>query len=156
MIKTNTNDNDDQFNLNRFVIAQEKVYDTALSELRNGEKLTHWMWFIFPQIEGLGITPTSKYYAIKNLEEARQYLHHPVLGARLLECAEAVLAVQGSSASDIFGYPDYLKLKSSMTLFSSVADTDSVFVHILDKYFNGERDMKTVELLEMQKKRELR
>lgn len=156
MIKTNTNDNDDQFNLNRFVIAQEKVYDTALSELRNGEKLTHWMWFIFPQIEGLGITPTSKYYAIKNLEEARQYLHHPVLGARLLECAEAVLAVQGSSASDIFGYPDYLKLKSSMTLFSSVAGPDSVFVRILDKYFNGERDMKTVELLEMQKKRELR
>jgi uncharacterized protein (DUF1810 family) len=156
MIKTNTNNHDDRFNLNRFMSAQEKVYDTALAELRGGEKRSHWMWFIFPQIEGLGYTPTSKYYAIKNTEEARQYLDHPVLGARLLECAEAVLAVQGISASDIFGYPDYLKLKSSMTLFSSVADPDSVFVRILEKYYNGERDTKTVELLEMQKKRKLR
>jgi len=156
MPKANAINPEDRFNLNRFLIAQEKVYDTALAELRSGEKRTHWMWFIFPQIEGLGYTPTSKYYAIKNLEEARQYLDHPVLGPRLLECSEAVLTVQGFTASDIFGYPDYLKLKSSMTLFSSVADQDSVFVRILDKYYDGERDTTTAELLQMQKTRELR
>jgi len=152
MTRANTIVPDDRFNLNRFITAQEKVYDTALAELRSGEKRTHWMWFIFPQIEGLGYTSTSKHYAIKNLEEAQEYLDHKILGSRLLECAEVVLTVQGSSASAIFGYPDYLKLKSSMTLFSSVAAPDSVFVRILDKYYDGERDAKTLELLEIQKK----
>jgi len=138
----------DPFNLNRFIIAQDKVYNTVLAELRSGEKRTHWMWFIFPQIEGLGYTSTSIYYAIKNREEAREYWDHPILGPRLLECSEAVLAVQGFTASDIFGYPDYLKLKSSMTLFASVAGSDSVFSRILDKYYNGEQDARTLELLE--------
>jgi uncharacterized protein (DUF1810 family) len=106
------------------------------------------MWFIFPQIDGLAHSATSKHYAIKSIEEARQYLNHPVLGTRLLECAETVLAIEGRSISEIFGYPDDLKLKSSMTLFASVADPHSVFVRILDKYFHGEQDAKTLHLLE--------
>jgi len=145
---------EDPYDLKRFLSAQEGVYETVLAELKGGQKRTHWMWFIFPQIEGLGYTPTSKYYAIKSLEETREYLHHQILEPRLLECSEAVLTVQNSSASDIFGYPDYLKLKSSMTLFSTVADPDSVFVRILDKYYDSERDARTLELLEMQKKSE--
>ena len=154
MTKADTINPDDRFNLNRFISAQDKVYDTALAELRSGEKRTHWMWFIFPQIEGLGYTPSSIYYAIKNREEALEYWDHPILGPRLLECSEAVMAVQGFTASDIFGYPDYLKLKSSMTLFASVAGPDSVFSRILDKYYNGEQDARTLELLELQKKSE--
>ena len=117
----NTRDQDDPFDLARFTSAQEAVYDSCAG--RNPERLqsSHWMWFIFPQIEGLGFSSTAKHYAIKSLEEARQYLDHPVLGPRLLECAEAVLAVEGRSASEIFGSPDDLKLKSCMTLFESVA-----------------------------------
>ncbi|MFN2285766.1 MAG: DUF1810 domain-containing protein, partial [Anaerolineae bacterium] len=111
---------DDAFDLSRFLKAQEPVYARVLSELRGGQKRTHWMWFIFPQIDGLGFSATTKYYAIKSLTEARYYLEHPVLAARLLECAEAVLAVKGRSISEIFGYPDDLKLKSSMTLFACV------------------------------------
>jgi uncharacterized protein (DUF1810 family) len=101
---------DDPYKLNRFVSAQERIYDRALREIRHGEKQTHWMWFIFPQIEGLGSSITSRRYAIKSVDEAQQYLNHPVLGPRLLECASAVLAVEGRSASEIFGYPDDLKL----------------------------------------------
>jgi uncharacterized protein (DUF1810 family) len=139
----------DPFDLHRFTSAQEGVYDTALSELRSGRKRTHWIWFIFPQIDGLGHSSTSIYYAIKSIEEARQYLKHPVLGARLSECAKTVLAVEGRTVSDIFGYPDDMKLKSSMTLFASVAeDPDSVFVKVLEKYFRGERDDRTLQLLE--------
>ena len=149
MIKaSNTTDRDDPFQLRRFTSAQEGIYDSVLAELKSGQKRTHWMWFIFPQIEGLGHSTASKYYAIKSIEEARQYLNHPVLGTRLLECAETVLAIEGRSISEIFGYPDDLKLKSSMTLFASVADPRSVFVRILDKYFQGERDVKTLHLLE--------
>jgi uncharacterized protein (DUF1810 family) len=138
----------DPFELNRFTSAQESIYERVLSELRGGQKRTHWMWYIFPQIDGLAHSSTSKYYAIKSLKEARQYLNHPVLGARLLECSEAVLAIEGRSISEIFGYPDDLKLKSSMTLFASVADPGSVFVLILDKYFHSEQDVRTLELLE--------
>ena len=138
----------DTFDLNRFTSAQQNIYDSALAELRSGQKRTHWMWYIFPQIDGLGHSTTSKHYAIKSLEEARQYLNHPVLGKRLLECAEAVYAVEGRSVSEIFGYPDNLKLKSSMTLFASVAAPGSVFARVLDKYFNGERDALTLQLLE--------
>ena len=130
------------------ISAQESIYDRALTELRNGQKRTHWMWYIFPQIDGLGHSTTSKYYAIKSIEEARQYLNHPVLGKRLLECAEAVFAAEGRSISEIFGYPDNLKLKSSMTLFACVADPYSVFSRILDKYFNGGKDALTLQLLE--------
>lgn len=138
----------DTFDLSRFTTAQESIYDSVLAELRNGQKRTHWMWYIFPQIDGLGHSATSKHYAIKSLEEARQYLNHPVLGQRLLECAEAVFTIEGRSIPEIFGYPDHLKFKSSMTLFASVAPPGSVFARILDKYFNGERDALTLQLLE--------
>ena len=141
-------DLNDQFDLNRFTSAQDGVYDNVLAELRSGQKRTHWMWYIFPQIEGLGRSATAKHYAIKSREEARQYLNHPVLGPRLLECAKEVLAIDGRTASKIFGYPDDLKLKSSMTLFASVAPPGSVFVRILDKYFHGGRDLLTLQLLE--------
>ena len=145
---SNTIDRDDPLDLSRFTKAQERIYNSFLAELRGGQKRTHWMWFIFPQIDGLAHSATSKHYAIKSIEEARQYLNHPVLGTRLLECAETVLAIEGRSISEIFGYPDDLKLKSSMTLFASVADPHSVFVRILDKYFHGEQDAKTLHLLE--------
>ncbi len=138
----------DAFDLGRFTSAQEGIYDKALAELRRGQKRTHWMWFVFPQIDGLGHSTTSKHFAIRSIEEARHYLSHPVLGPRLLECTEAVLATEGRSISQIFGYPDHLKLKSSMTLFASVADASSVFASVLDTYFNGETDDATLHILE--------
>jgi len=139
---------DDPFDLGRFTEAQKSVYTDVLEELRSGRKRTHWMWFIFPQIDGLGFSPTARRYAIKSVEEAKRYLEHPVLGKRLVECAETVHAVQGLSASDIFGYPDYLKLKSSMTLFAHVSDPGSVFERVLGKYYRGERDDKTLRILD--------
>jgi uncharacterized protein (DUF1810 family) len=139
--------NSDPDNLARFTSAQDEVYEDVLAELRSGSKQTHWMWFIFPQIEGLGRTPTSRYYSIKTREEARRYLDHPILGPRLLECAEIVLAVNGKSALDIFGSPDDMKLKSSMTLFASVETSQTVFARVLDKYFGGQRDQRTLDLL---------
>ncbi len=154
MIKSsNTLDGGDPFDLGRFLSAQEGGFDRVLAELRKGQKRTHWMWFIFPQIDGLAHSATSKYYAIKSIEEARQYLNHPVLGTRLLQCAATVLAVEGRSASEIFGYPDVLKLKSSMTLFAHVADPGSVFLRILEKYFQGEQDVRTLDLLEKLKEK---
>jgi uncharacterized protein (DUF1810 family) len=138
----------DPHNLSRFTGAQEGIYDIALAELTSGRKRSHWMWFIFPQIAGLGRSPTSMHYAIKGIDEARAYLDHPVLGPRLRECAEAVLAVEGRSVSAIFGYPDDMKLKSSMTLFAAVEDdARSVFVRVLEKYFQGERDVTTLRLI---------
>ena len=134
--------------LGRFTKAHEGIYDIALSELKKGRKRTHWMWFIFPQIDGLGHSATAKFYAIKSLEEAHQYLNHTILGTRLLECTETVLGVKARSASDIFGSPDDMKLKSSMTLFSYVANPESVFDHVLAKYFQGQRDTRTLEFLE--------
>jgi uncharacterized protein (DUF1810 family) len=145
---SDTFDRGDPFDLGRFTKAQERIYDSVLAELRSGRKRTHWMWFIFPQIDGLAYSGTSKHFAIKSIEEARRYLNHPILGSRLLECAEAVLAVEGRPVSEIFGYPDDLKLKSSMTLFAYVADPGSVFVRVLDKYFQGEQDVRTLDLLE--------
>jgi uncharacterized protein (DUF1810 family) len=138
---------DDPYDLNRFISAQEGVYDRALAELREGLKRTHWMWFIFPQIDGLGHSPTTRLYSIKSLDEARQYLGHPVLGARLVESAEAVLAVSGLSASDIFGHPDDWKLQSSMTLFALVSERGSVFERVLEKYYQGKRDARTLQIL---------
>jgi uncharacterized protein (DUF1810 family) len=138
----------DPFDLRRFVRAQEDVYDAALAELRGGRKRTHWMWFIFPQIDGLGHSSTSQYYAIKSIEEARRYLDHPILGARLRECAETVLAIEGRTAGQIFGYPDDRKLRSSMTLFARAAGSGAVFDRVLDKYFGGEPDARTLALLE--------
>ena len=137
----------DPFDLHRFISEQDKVYDRVLEELRNGRKRSHWMWYIFPQLDGLAQSTTSKYYAIKSREEAIAYLNHPVLGARLIECADTILAIEEKTVSEIFGYPDDRKLKSSMTLFSDVA-TDSLFIRVLDKYFQGERDDRTLQLLQ--------
>ena len=111
----------DPFDLQRFLSAQEGVYVAALAELRGGRKRTHWMWFVFPQFQGLGSSPTARRFAISSLDEARAYLEHPVLGARLRECADALIGLPGRNASDVFGYPDDLKLRSSMTLFDQVA-----------------------------------
>ena len=138
---------DDPHDLNRFLSAQEGVYERALAELKGGQKRTHWMWYIFPQIEGLGYSPAAKRYSIKSIEEARQYLDHPVLGKRLWECTEAVIALKGGSLSEIFGYPDDLKFKSSMTLFEKIAGPGSVFSSALDRYCHGERDAATLRLL---------
>jgi uncharacterized protein (DUF1810 family) len=137
----------DPHNLNRFVQAQEKAYARALAEIRSGRKRSHWMWYIFPQFDGLGFSPTSRRYAIKSAAEARAYLDHPVLGPRLRECAEAALGVEGRSASEIFGSPDDLKLRSCATLFAHVSPARSVFDRLLDKYYQGERDGKTLRLL---------
>jgi uncharacterized protein (DUF1810 family) len=139
---------DDRYDLNRFLSAQEGVYERALAELKGGQKRTHWMWFIFPQIDGLGYSPMAKRYALKSREEARQYLNHPVLGKRLLECTEAVVALRGGSVSEIFGYPDDLKFMSSMTLFENIAGSGSLFSFALDRYCHGERDTMTLRLLE--------
>ena len=138
---------DDTYDLKRFLSAQEGVYERALAELKGGQKRTHWIWFIFPQIDGLGYSPTAKRYSIKSMEEARQYLDDTVLGKRLLECTEAVIALKGGSVSEIFGYPDDLKFKSSMTLFEKIAGRGSVFSFALDKYCHGERDARTLRLL---------
>ena len=138
------------FDLNRFVSAQDKVYDRVLAELENGRKQSHWMWYIFPQLDGLAQSATSKHYAIKSSSEAMAYLNHPVLGRRLIECTDTILGIKGKTVSEIFGYPDDLKLKSSMTLFSEVA-ANSIFSFVLDKYFQGERDTKTLQLLKQLK-----
>lgn len=140
-------DSGDRFNLSRFTEAQERVYGVVLRELRNGRKRTHWMWFVFPQIDGLGYSTTAKHYAIKSKEEASAYLDHPVLGPRLVECAEAILAVEGRSASEIFGYPDDLKLRSSMTLFAAAAGHESIFSRVLEKFFDNTPDERTLRLL---------
>jgi uncharacterized protein (DUF1810 family) len=140
----------DPYDLNRFVAAQRGEYDQAIAEIRSGRKRSHWMWYMFPQFQGLGFSSTSRRYAIKSLVEARAYLSHPVLGPRLLECAEAVLAVQGRSAHDIFGSPDDMKLRSCATLFARVSPAGSVFERLLVQYFNGKRDVKTLELLNVE------
>ena len=138
---------DDPYALSRFARAQEGEFEQALAEITSGRKRTHWMWFIFPQLEGLGTSPISMEYAIKSLGEARAYLAHPVLGPRLLECAEAVLRVEGQSATEIFGFPDNLKLRSCATLFRCVSPPGSVFDGLIEKYFAGEPDGRTLRLL---------
>ena len=138
---------DDPYYLSRFVRAQQDDFERALAEISSGKKRTHWMWYIFPQIDGLAFSSTSKHYAIKSIEEAKAYLAHPILGPRLLECAEAVLRVEGRTATDIFGSPDDLKLRSCATLFACVSPPGSVFDRLLDKYYRGERDRKTLRLL---------
>ena len=142
-----TEPQDDRYNLARFSQAQERVYNGALAELRAGRKRSHWMWFIFPQIAGLGWSEMSQRYAITGLDEAHAYLMHPVLGPRLRECAQAVLDVEGRTASEIFGDPDDMKLRSSMTLFAHADSGDSVFVRVLQKYFGGKEDGATLRRL---------
>ena len=135
-------------NLGRFVEAQAPVHDRALAELKAGRKQSHWMWFVFPQIAGLGRSPMAQHYAIQNLAEARAFLAHPLLGARLRECTQAVLDVEGKTAHEIFGSPDDLKFRSSMTLFAHAAPDEELFRTALDKYFDGEEDALTVDKLQ--------
>jgi uncharacterized protein (DUF1810 family) len=137
----------DGFGLQRFVDAQAGVYERARDELREGRKRSHWMWFIFPQIAGLGSSPTAVRFAISSLAEARAYLEHAVLGPRLRECSGIVASVEGRSANEMFGYPDDLKFHSSMTLFAEAGVENGVFVDALEKYFGGERDRATLERL---------
>ena len=136
--------------LNRFLSDQNGAYNEVLRELREGEKQSHWMWFIFPQLAGLGRTQQARKFAIANLDEATRYLAHPVLGPRLVECAELVLNVKEKSAVAIFGKTDAMKLRSSATLFAQVAPAGSVFHRILAQYFDGARDERTLELLAAQ------
>ncbi|MGB7245131.1 MAG: DUF1810 domain-containing protein [Methylovirgula sp.] len=137
------------YNLDRFVTAQAPLYGRVCDELRAGHKTSHWMWFIFPQIAGLGSSPTARFFAIASLAEAVAYLQHPVLGPRLGECTNLVNGVEGRSAFDIFGSPDDLKFRSSMTLFNEAASASdtSVFQQALDQYFAGEPDRRTLEIL---------
>ncbi len=137
----------DPFNLARFVEAQEQDYKRAISEIKAGRKQSHWMWYIFPQFDGLGSSPTSRHYAIRSAEEAAAYVAHPVLGPRLKECAEAALGLEGRSAHDVFGSPDDMKLRSCATLFGSVSPAGSVFHRILDRFFEGRPDERTIRLL---------
>ena len=139
---------DDPFNLRRFISAQDGTYEKALGEIKSGRKRSHWIWFIFPQFAGLGTSSTNRHYSIKSLEEARQYLAHPLLGRRLIECSEAVLAIEGRSISEIFETPDDLKLRSSMTLFANVAKPGSIFSLVLEKYFLGLPDSRTLQLID--------
>jgi uncharacterized protein (DUF1810 family) len=138
---------DDPHDLSRFVKAQADDYEQALAEIRSGRKRSHWIWYIFPQFDGLGFSSMSKRYAIKTLAEAKAYLAHPVLGPRLVECGEAALGVEGKTATEIFGSPDDMKLKSCATLFACVSPEGSVFDRLLEKYFQGGRDEKTLELI---------
>lgn len=147
MANLTTGDADDSFDLNRFVQAQAPLYADVLAELSGRCKRSHWMWFVFPQIDGLGFSATTKRYSIKSLDEAHAYLAHPLLGERLLECTRAVLAVEGRTAFEIFGSPDHMKLQSSMTLFAAISPAGSEFVALLDKYYNGKRDPRTVEII---------
>ena len=137
----------DLHNLNRFAQAQEGDYEQALSEVKSGRKRSHWMWYIFPQFDGLGFSATAKRYSIKSVAEAEAYLRHPVLGPRLTECTEAALGIEGRSAYEIFGSPDDVKLRSCATLFAYVSPEGSVFDRLLGRYFQGERDRETHRLL---------
>ena len=127
--------------------AQDDVYDKVLFELRASRKTSHWMWFIFPQNAGLGTSETSRLFAIKDIAEARDYLRHPILGPRLIECSEILLSIDGRSVRDIFGSPDDMKLKSCMTLFATISPRESIFEKVLDHFYGGERDNRTLELL---------
>src|SRR5580765_732969 len=145
MYTSRSNSSSDSYNLERFVIAQDSIYRRVLSELQAGTKMGHWMWFIFPQVRGLGRSPTSIEYAISSRDEAQAYLQHPVLGPRLKECTQLVLNVNGRSATDIFGTPDDIKFRSSMTLFAQVSRDDDIFHRALQKYFEGVPDRLTLD-----------
>jgi uncharacterized protein (DUF1810 family) len=135
------------FNLERFVQAQAPVYADVVDELRAGRKRSHWMWFVFPQIAGLGLSPTAQHFAIASLDEAAAYLAHPLLGQRLRDCAALVLAIESGSANDIFGSPDDMKFRSSMTLFAQAAPGEPLFQACLDKFFGGQPDQRTLARL---------
>ena len=139
-----------QYDLERFLKGQARNYDAALREIRDGCKRSHWMWYVFPQIQGLVYSSTAQYYANKNLEETKAYLQHPVLRERLLEISGALLTLDTHSASEVFGWPDDMKLRSSMTLFAEAEPECSVFQQVLDQYFNGRKDDKTLAILASQ------
>ena len=135
-----------EHSLERFVDAQEKVYQWALTEVKSGKKLSHWIWYIFPQLKGLGMSGNSHYYGIDNIEEAKAYLQHPILGARLREITSVFLGLTGKNAQDVFGYLDAMKVRSCMTLFNEVAD-DDLFRKVLERYYSGLADEKTLAIL---------
>ena len=137
----------DPYDLARFVQAQESSFEQALAEIRDGRKRSHWMWYVFPQFEGLGVSATSRHYAIRSVAEAEAYLRHPVLGPRLLESVRAALDIEGRSALEVFGSPDDMKLRSSATLFAEVSPAGSVFEQLLERYFDGARDQQTLRLM---------
>jgi uncharacterized protein (DUF1810 family) len=138
---------DDPFNLQRFVTAQAPIYERVRAELTNGRKQSHWMWFIFPQIAGLGHSPMAQRYAISSLREAEAYLKHAILGPRLLECTQLLLQIDGKSALEILGSPDDVKFRSCMTLFARAAPEEQVFRAALDQYFDGNEDQSTIARL---------
>ena len=135
------------YDLERFYEAQEYDYETALSEIRNGRKESHWMWYIFPQVSGLGRSTMAEYYAIRSREEAKVYIEDPVLGKRLIEISQALLQVDSDDAEEVMGWPDNLKLRSCMTLFAEVAPEQPVFRSVLEKFYDGEMDGKTLDIL---------
>ena len=138
----------DQYKLNRFIEAQMATYEGAMLELARGRKKCHWIWYIFPQITGLGRSETTKLYSIKSLEEAMAYLEHPVLGQRLIEACEILLSLKEASMDEVMGFPDDLKLLSSMTLFEAVSDSNSIFTKIIEFYFDDERDETSLGIIE--------
>src|SRR5689334_3608917 len=138
---------EDPYNLNRFVKAQDAVYEDVCEELREGCKRSHWMWFVFPQIQGLGYSATSRIFAIASLDEAKAFLQHPILGRRLIQCTELVNQTSGRTVHQIFGSPDDMKFHSSMTLFSHAAPDSAVFKNALQKFFGGREDQMTLERL---------
>jgi uncharacterized protein (DUF1810 family) len=133
--------------LKRFIEAQERDYEIALAEIKNGRKRNHWMWYIFPQLKGLGFSSTSQHYAIADLKEAEAYIQHPILGLRLIFISQALLALDNTNATQIFGSPDDMKLRSCMTLFTAIKDTDPVFRQVLDNFFQGKADPQTLTIL---------
>jgi uncharacterized protein (DUF1810 family) len=137
----------DEYNLQRFLDAQKNDYAAALAEIKNGRKRSHWMWYIFPQLQGPGVSETSKYYAIKDLGEASAYLMHPVLGTRLAQISSELINLTNNNATQIFGSPDDTKLKSSMTLFAATKNTNQLFDQVLQKFFNGTKDPATLKII---------
>lgn len=137
----------DPYDLDRFVQVQAHDFDIALVEIASGRKRSHWMWYIFPQFAGLGFSAMSQRYAIRSAAEAQAYLNHPILGPRLMQCCKALLAINGRSAHEIFGSPDDMKLQSCATLYASITPMDSVFARVLKQYFSGQRDQKTLNML---------
>ena len=135
-------------NLQRFITAQQNDYSAALAEIKQGRKRSHWMWYIFPQIAGLGFSETSRHYAVKNMDEAQAYLNHPVLGSRLIEICTELLKIPTNNATQIFGTPDDMKLRSCVTLFAALPDTNPVFQQVLNQFFKGQADKATLQLLQ--------
>ncbi|ETZ23066.1 DUF1810 domain-containing protein [Pedobacter sp. V48] len=138
-------------NLERYITAQKSVFQTALTEIQNGRKSSHWMWYVFPQIQGLGFTEISRFYAIRDLDEAKEYLQHRTLGPRLILMCNTLLELKTNDAHQLLGSPDDLKLKSCMTLFAAVSPTNQVFEKVLDKFYNGLKDHITLKILNLQR-----